>query len=142
MNIGELQQLALKHGFPDPNLAAAVAMAESGGNATAVGDVQYGGSIGLWQINLPAHPEYDSKSLEDPDYNANAAFAISKGGTNWQPWTTYRTGAYKPYYAPPTASVWQDFAAVALVGGIMALGVVKAVSIEYTAKRVWGWLWA
>jgi hypothetical protein len=94
MNLQQLQQLATSVGFPDPGLAAAVAMAESGGDPSAYGDAQYGGSVGLWQINLPAHPEYTAAELDDPTTNARAVYAISSGGTNWEPWTTYRTGAY------------------------------------------------
>jgi hypothetical protein len=102
VNLDQLQQLAASVGFPDPALAAAVAMAESGGNPNAFGDAQFGGSEGLWQINLPSHPNYDPTLLFDPTYNAQAAFQISSGGTNWQPWTTFRTGAYLQFYSPPT----------------------------------------
>lgn len=103
LSLAELTTLAASVGFPNPPLAAAVAMAESGGNPDALGDPQFGGSYGLWQINLPAHPEYSSDPtvLYDPTTNAQAAFKISSGGTNWKPWTTYRTGAYKPYYKKP-----------------------------------------
>ena len=93
----QVRELARSVGFPDPELAAAVAMAESGGNALATGDLMLGVSVGLWQINLRAHPEYSSSSLLDPTTNARAALAISKGGTDWNPWTTFRTGAYKRF---------------------------------------------
>ena len=104
MNLAQLQALAASVGFPDPALAAAVAMAESGGNPQAIGDLTLGRSIGLWQINLAAHPQYDEASLFDPTTNAQAAFSISAGGSNWKPWTTYNTGAYEQYYTPSTAS--------------------------------------
>jgi len=99
MNFTQLRDLARSVGFPEDSLdiAAAVALAESSGNPNAVGDPQYGYSYGLWQINLPAHPNYDPQSLFDPTYNAKAAFDISSGGDNWEPWTTYRTGAYEKY---------------------------------------------
>ncbi len=93
----KLIELARDAGFPNPELAAAVAMAESGGNANAVGDLLLGGSYGLWQINIKAHPQYLVAQLFDPAYNARAAFEISSGGINWQPWTTFRTGAYLRY---------------------------------------------
>jgi soluble lytic murein transglycosylase-like protein len=89
--------IAREAGFPEPELAAAIAMAESGGNANAVGDLYLGGSYGLWQINIKAHPQYSVSLLFDPAYNARAAFEISKGGTDWNPWTTFRTGAYRQY---------------------------------------------
>lgn len=90
-----LRAFARSKGFAQPDVAAAVAMAESGGNASALGD--NGDSYGLWQINVPSHPEYDRAQLFNPTYNAAAALLISAGGTNWQPWTTFRSGAYLPY---------------------------------------------
>ena len=110
LTLAQLAALAAKHGFPDPELAAAVAMAESVGNAGAVNDtssqtvfpagVGPERSIGLWQINvLPgANPQYASWNLTDPDVNAQAAFQISQGGRVWAPWSTYNNGAYRAYY--------------------------------------------
>ncbi len=97
LSLAQLRDLARANGFPNPDLAAAVAMAESGGYAMAVGDVTLGFSIGLWQINLRAHPEYAATSLYDPTANARAAFKISNHGTNWKPWTTFNNGAYKKF---------------------------------------------
>jgi soluble lytic murein transglycosylase-like protein len=95
LSVAQLRELARKVGFPDPDLATAVAVAESGGNALAVGD--FGRSFGLWQIHTPAHPQFSAQSLFDPDYNARAALSISKNGADWKPWTTFRTGAYKQF---------------------------------------------
>ena len=95
LTLDQLRQLASGVGFPDPDLAAAVAMAESGGFEGAVGD--NGTSFGLWQIHAPAHPEYDTALLQTPWYNAQAALAISSGGKDWEPWTTYGSGAYLKY---------------------------------------------
>ena len=106
LSLAKLRELAVRTGFPDPDTAAAVAMAESGGNPSVRGDPQFGGSVGLWQINLPAHPEFDAKRLVEPDYNAHAALAISRNGTDWKPWTTFRNGAYLKYMpsaSPPVA---------------------------------------
>jgi hypothetical protein len=102
MTLAQVRALAKSAGFPDPDLAAAVAMAESGCNPMAVGD--NGNSIGLWQINLPAHPEYGELALMDPQYNAKAAFAVSSHGTNWNPWTMYRNGGYKKYMPKPAVA--------------------------------------
>jgi len=96
--LGQLVALARSVGFPDPELAAAVAMAESGGNPLAIGD--NGTSFGLWQIHTPVHPEYTAGAMLDPQSNALAAFAISSHGTNWKPWTTFNNGAYKQFYHP------------------------------------------
>jgi hypothetical protein len=98
MSADEIRALAAGAGFPDPDLAAAVALAESGGDPGVVGDLDLGISIGLWQINVKAHPALAAGGeLRDPAYNARAAFEVSKGGTNWRPWTTYRSGAYKRF---------------------------------------------
>ena len=98
MSRDALTALARRIGFPDPALAAAVAMAESGGDPGAIGPEKIGSpSYGLWQIHASAHPQYEPARLLDPEYNARAALAVSAGGTNWQPWTTYRTGAYTRY---------------------------------------------
>lgn len=133
MNITQLQDLASSVGFPDPSLAAAVAMAESGGNPDVVGDLTLGRSVGLWQINLRAHPDYTEDDLKDPTTNAQAAFAISSGGTNWQPWTTYRTGAYLQYVQPYRPSVVRT---IALAGSILLLAALAANAIQPGSVRL------
>jgi TP901 family phage tail tape measure protein len=89
-------------------IAASIALAESGGSVGSKGDVGMGGSgptsFGLWQVHTPAHPQYSaSKLASDPLYNARAAVAIASGG--FGPWTTYKTGAYKPFMSGPGGSV-------------------------------------
>lgn len=77
--------------------ATAIALAESSGNPYVVGDTSItpGGSVGLWQINLAAHPEYSAADLLDPQANANAAYAVyQQAGGTFSPWTTFNTGAY------------------------------------------------
>src|SRR5215472_1383913 len=76
-------------------IAAAIAMAESGGNTTAT-DNDSNGSVdrGLWQI-ISIH---GALSTYDVMGNARAAVSISNNGTNWSPWVTYSNGAYRKYY--------------------------------------------
>jgi hypothetical protein len=83
--------LAVRTGFADPRVATAIAMAESGGVPNGLGDLRDGQfiSIGLWQINIRAHPEYTREQMMDPGQNALAALKISKGGTDWRPWSTW-----------------------------------------------------
>jgi hypothetical protein len=69
-------------------MAAEIAMAESGGRQYATGSV---GERGYWQIN----PIHGALSTYDAWGNARAAVIISQDGTNWTPWTTYLTGAYR-----------------------------------------------
>lgn len=97
--VAQLRTVALMAGFTGQaaDIAAAVAMAESGGNPDAEGDLTLGVSRGLWQINLKAHPDFDPVRLFDPNYNAQAAFLVSSRGTNWKPWTAFNNGSYKKY---------------------------------------------
>jgi hypothetical protein len=104
LTVDQLYSLASSVGFPDPETAAAIAMAESRGNpnATAIVTDPLPGngperSFGLWQINTLAHPQYDEGQLLDPTYNAKAALAVSSGGTNFTPWSTYNHGDYEQY---------------------------------------------
>jgi hypothetical protein len=95
LTLASLRQLARSAGFPDVDTAAAVAMAESGGNPSAIGDG--GTSFGLWQIHLPAHPEVDRMRVLDPVYNAAEALRIARQGADWSPWTTFTNGAYRRF---------------------------------------------
>ena len=100
----EIRAVLTLRGFPDVDKALAIVKRESGGWASAVVDTSgmtavelraYWGpggaiapeiSVGLFQINTLAHPQYDAAALKDPHLNADAAFALSQGGTSWQPW--------------------------------------------------------
>ncbi len=106
----QLRDAASKAGFTGNalNMAVAIGMAESGGNAGEVnnnpgtGDLSYGD----WQINMlggmgpSRRAQYGLSSndaLLDPYTNARVAYAMSNGGQNWSPWSTYGSGAYKQY---------------------------------------------
>lgn len=79
-------------------VALAVGGAESVSYTDMTGDASLGGSYGPWQIHHPSHPEYDTNRLQsDWTYAAKAAYQISDGGTDWGPWTTYNTGAYRGF---------------------------------------------
>jgi Lysozyme like domain len=88
-----LLTLATQAGFPDPKLASAIALAESGGVTGAMLRNSHEYSVGLWQINTNVHP-YTPEDMKDPYKNAAAAFKISKGGKDWKPWSTYKNLAY------------------------------------------------
>lgn len=75
-------------------LAAAIAMAESGGDSAATNHNTNGSTDrGLWQINSI----WGALSTFDPAANAKAAVQISHNGTNFGPWVTFTTGAYKQF---------------------------------------------
>lgn len=96
LTLAQLRALAVLAGFSDPDVAAAVAMAESRGNPAAQNVTSREASYGLWQINVRAHPQYDAARLLDPTYNAQAAFAIRQA-SGWAPWSTYTHGDYLQY---------------------------------------------
>jgi LysM repeat protein len=85
-----LEQLWEKAGGSSAHafMAAEIAMAESSGRQFATGPV---GERGYWQINT----NHGSLSTYDPLGNARAAVIISANGTNWRPWTTFTSGAYR-----------------------------------------------
>jgi len=114
-NVLAPEQIALvaqRAGFTGQNLevAVAVALAESGGNVNAEGDVAIGGSFGLWQVFCMAHPtlippsDPDSVAWYDPWQNARWAYQIS-GGSNWHPWSTYKHGTYQAFMDEARAAV-------------------------------------
>ena len=70
-------------------MAAEIAKAESGGRQYAHSPTN---DFGYWQINGGHGP---AMATYNPMGNAKAAIAISSNGTNWRPWTTYVTGAYR-----------------------------------------------
>lgn len=76
-------------------IAAAISMAENGSGDPSV--VSPTNDVGLWQVNLDAHPQYTRQWLSDPLNNARAAVNISDNGENWNPWVTYKSGAYQQY---------------------------------------------
>ena len=89
------QVVTIAHGagFTGEALAIAVAIseAESGFDPRALRPESKnpggGRDRGLWQINSKAHPQYDNdEEMFDPGKNAQAAWIISSGGTNWKPW--------------------------------------------------------
>lgn len=87
----QIAQYAYNAGFRGNSLtmAIAIALAESGGNTTATNHNSNGSTdYGLWQINS-SHTQYNATLLlANPQYNANAAWALSSQGSNWRPWCT------------------------------------------------------
>jgi len=101
----DVARYAYKVGIVDPNnliTAVAIAQAESGFGQNGKSSTS---DYGIWQINGPAHPSYDTARLmSDPFYNAQAMYAISGQGKNFTPWASYSpdfsqakagTGPYK-----------------------------------------------
>lgn len=99
----------------EAQVAVAIAMAESGLNPNAEGDVTiqtstWGPSVGLWQVrSLKADSgtgrTRDASRLKDPAFNAKSMAEISNGGTNWSPWSVYTSGAYRSNLNPVASAV-------------------------------------
>jgi hypothetical protein len=135
----QLAAYAASAGIANPQLAAAIAMAESGGDTRSHNPIPPDNSYGPWQINMLGSmgPERrkalgisSNDQLYDPAVNARAASMISKGGTDWTPWSTYTSGAYKKFL-PAGSSVTQASTSglgdgpTAIVGGVKdAVGAV------------------
>ncbi len=88
--------------------ATAIALAESGGRPRAHNPNPPDDSYCLMQINMlgrlgpQRRARYRLRSntdLYDPATCMRVAYAISAGGSNWQPWTTYTRGTYRQYLA-------------------------------------------
>jgi hypothetical protein len=110
----EVLRAAHTDGIPcDHNLkvAGAIAKAESGLNTAATGKngptpgcPNGSEDRGLWQINSCYHPQYDRACVYEAYCNGKAMFAISSHGTDWTPWSTYNSGAYRDYMAEAEAA--------------------------------------
>jgi murein DD-endopeptidase MepM/ murein hydrolase activator NlpD len=95
----QLVTIARNAGMPNPQLMAAISMAESSG-LTNASHRNSNGSVdsGLWQIN--SIHGYDQNRLKtDPMYNAKAAADILRK-QGLKAWSVYNSGAYRQYYKP------------------------------------------
>src|SRR6478752_6823228 len=105
---GSVYRQLLAAGFTptQATLMTAVGGAESGWNDTARGDLSlqdntWGPSFGLFQIRT-AKAQTGTGSDRDitwlaasPAHQAQAAYDISHGGTDFTPWSVYTSGAYR-----------------------------------------------
>jgi len=110
----ELRALWIQEGGrPDSaDTAAAIALAESGGDTSRINNTAFPNrpgyhppavgnlpeySVGLWQINMLAHPQYSEEELLTQLGNVRAALAISSNGLLFGAWSTFTSGAYKAF---------------------------------------------
>lgn len=98
-------------GYPQIVVAVAVALAESscnpnaqGHNGPTSGCPNGSTDRGLWQINNCYHPEVSNACAYQIQCNADAAFRISSGGTNWTPWSTFNSGAWRSHISTARAA--------------------------------------
>lgn len=108
----QIVQVARAGGLPgDPEVWAAIAMAESSGRTDVVNSI---GCVGLWQINQPAHvkahPTWTVAWLQNPVNNARAA-AVTYRAQGFGAWEAYTgpdgkgsDGPWRQYYRGSNAS--------------------------------------
>lgn len=85
----------------------AIATAESGRETDAIGDRDlvddvWGPSVGLLQIRSLHRDRGSGRARDelantDPSHNARAGWEISRGGTDFRPWSTFGSGAFRRY---------------------------------------------
>jgi hypothetical protein len=108
VNQSQIYALAKNSGLSDSRakVAAAIAMAESGGNERAVVHDSDDDSYGLWQINMrgsmgPSRRAMyglaSNDDLLDPATNARVMSSISHQGANFNAWTTFTSNKYKEW---------------------------------------------
>jgi len=104
----------------------AIAAAESALNPNAIGDVAlenatWGPSVGETQIRTlrsqtgTGGDRDINRLLGDPTAQMAASWDISSHGTDWSPWSTYKSGAYQKYL--PAAQAAASGASAAQAGG-------------------------
>lgn len=111
LSVQQIEELWLNSGGSPQSAPtiAAIAEAESGGNPTSLNNDPGTGdySVGLFQVNYFGNlmtgrtiaygsPSDLQNSLQR---QANAALDISGGGTNFDAWSTYKSGAYQQFLA-------------------------------------------
>lgn len=113
----QIQVVAAAVGMKDPKTMAAIAMAESGGDASAHNATPPDDSYGLWQINMigqlgpsrrKAYGISKNSDLYNPFVNARAAKKIldSQGLSAW---SVYTSGAYRQYLNKATTVTQADW---------------------------------
>lgn len=104
LSLTQVAGLARDAGIPcGEALAAAVAIAAAesrattnaiGRNGPTAGCAHGSLDVGLWQINDCYHPEIDRRCAIDAACNAHAMSELSRRGSDYTPWTTFRNGDY------------------------------------------------
>lgn len=122
--------LAKNAGLSDARakVAAAVMMAESGGNASQVTNDSDDLSYGLWQINMKGdmgptrralYGLSKNEDLLDPATNAKVMSAISHQGANWSAWGAYTNQSYKKFLSSNVSLVDLPIPGGAIVNGLL-----------------------
>lgn len=104
---GDAYNAARSAGFSDADAvtAAAIALAESGGNETAVSRPNTNGTVdtGAWQINSVHRSILASGNPLVLTDNARMAYTVYKN-QGFKAWSAYRSGTYKKFIPAVTAA--------------------------------------
>lgn len=96
-------------------VAAAIALAESGGNPAARNPEGPEHAEGLWQIK----GQLVGGNILDPQVNARNAVAKYRAAGGFSPWTTYTSGAYKSHLSSSEpAELIPGENSIPIIGGI------------------------
>jgi len=102
-----LQKLWTSNGGAEDTaaFAAAVAEAESSGNATAMSSNPDGGTnVGIWQLDTRGVGSgYTVAQLQNANLNARITIAATDNGVDWSDWDDPVTNAVARHYTPGTA---------------------------------------
>lgn len=137
----DLYTLALDAGLSAAHAkeAAAIAMAESGGDPNQHNTKPPDDSYGLWQINLYGNLASrvhtlglsGPADLYSPPVNARAMAVISAKGSNFHPWSTYGGAAYHSFLAKP---VQRSDTNNGIIGGVLGVAAAPFQAAESTAQ--------
>ena len=135
LTLGQAAQDAYVQGFRGNGLQIilAIAQAESKLDTAATNSVgnSAGTDRGILQINSYYHSEVTDACAFDPNCAFSAGYKISKQGTDFTPWSTYTSGAYKQYMQgtnavnpsqPSTVKPWYTFPRIDNLGGVEPFG--------------------
>jgi hypothetical protein len=125
LSVTQLYALARRAGLPPDKAvkAAAVAMAESGGETWVTSPNPDGGTnVGPWQLDTPGGggSGYTVAQLQNPYTNAQAMAKASSNGTDWSSWQTAAEGTDQQYIpAALTASTKEAGGGGSWIDGIL-----------------------
>lgn len=148
LTIDQAAQFARAAGFAETSLRIIVSIAQAeSGLVTNARHVNSDGSTdrGILQINSFWHHEVSDAQADDPAQAFRAAFRISLDGTQFDPWTTYGSGAYKntaawvalgkpgtpPPGPPPFDRTWTAARSLKTWGWITSNGIVPNINNPY-----------
>jgi hypothetical protein len=118
LSVPEMVALAEQAGFKGEaaRTIAAIARSESGGDPDAHNSVYPDDSYGITQINALAHGDKAKAAKGNPLRAMELAFEVSKGGTDFSPWTEYRNKGYQKYLGEATRGPTTAGTAVSITG--------------------------